>query len=139
MLKIFVIHNIFLHAVLQTMSLCIFITTNEPVFKGNITGLDLDPTGKHMASIDDHGTLLISEVDTNAYSTHYSLQSIERKYAQIFLVLRSLLMILDSAGHQCKWTKDANLYVSYNGNKINVFDPEKRALLYENAVKPGCK
>ena len=43
------------------------------IIEQHISGFDFDPLGASVASIDDHGTCLISDIDTNEYRYHIGM------------------------------------------------------------------
>ncbi len=124
----------------------------------SIAGLDFNPAGESIATIDSIGVCLISDVSTDKYvfhleigdkpgNTEFQKHSSQLQFSIVFAFLTTLMITiayshsynrsLDYYG-RCRWGADAGepfLFVKYDINKLNILDGEKKALILSNPIQ----
>lgn len=102
-----------------------------------VSGLDFNPEGTLVATIDRYGTCLISDLNTDNYKFHKKIGNKKGNFMINLELKPHISMLLDDAG-LCRWTCNSGesiLFIKYDGNQLNLFDLEKQSLLLNTALK----
>lgn len=132
------LNTVIFHIKFITDLLDLFVLANY------ICGLDFNPTGESVATIDATGVCLISDINTDSYSFHQQIGTKAGNFLNFEANSLFLYCYLDGYAH-CRWSTESSeplLYVKYEGNKLNILDIEKKARTLPDSIlinKPGCK
>lgn len=130
-----------------------------------IAGLDFNPSGERVATIDCYGVCLLSDVDTNNYGFHLGIgsrggnsdipkySSSSNNYYHFYLITDLMVNEYSSCPYaslldwldRCRWSTNSGeplIFVKYDRDRLNILDVEKKALTLKNPVqleKDECK
>lgn len=88
--------------------------------QNKMCGMDISPDSKLIATINNAGTCLISDIDTQAYIYHKSMGTVAEYYCL------------------CKWSLVSGspiLFARYSYNRLNMLDVEKKKVLLQNSIR----
>jgi hypothetical protein len=97
------------------------------------SGLDFHSAGESVATINIRGVCRITDVDTNICYSEFKTDS-EGTY---YFRLKLSIYITDNLA-RCRWSNNAGealVYLKYKWNNLNMFDPNKKALVLRKQVQ----
>lgn len=115
------------------------------ILENTIVSLDFDPSGSVVATMDNYGVCLISDLATSDYIFHVTPGTGGKFiwmswncanfpliiFSRSFSCREMICCCLDNVA-RCRWTPNRGeplLYIKYNWNLLNFLDMEKKTLL----------